>query len=44
MATTTGKLSLNDIEDLREYERERDAFRAEIIAMKKRRRIRSARS
>lgn len=33
------KLTLADIKDLREYERERDAFRAEIIAMKKRRRI-----
>ena len=33
------KLTLADIRDLREYERERDAFRAEIIAMKKRRRI-----
>jgi Protein of unknown function (DUF3501) len=33
------KLTHADIKDLREYERERDAFRAEIIAMKKRRRI-----
>jgi hypothetical protein len=33
------KLTLADIKDLREYERERDAFRAEIIATKKRRRI-----
>ncbi|HEV2310574.1 MAG TPA: DUF3501 family protein [Acidimicrobiia bacterium] len=33
------KLTLADIKDLREYERERDAFRAEIIAMKKRRRV-----
>lgn len=33
------KLKNSDIKDLREYERERDAFRAEIIAMKKRRRI-----
>jgi hypothetical protein len=33
------KLTVADIKDLREYERERDAFRAEIIAMKKRRRI-----
>ena len=33
------KLTIDDIKDLREYERERDAFRAEIIAMKKRRRI-----
>jgi len=33
------KLTNKDIKDLREYEREREAFRAEIIAMKKRRRI-----
>jgi hypothetical protein len=33
------KLTHADIKDLREYERERDAFRAEIIATKKRRRI-----
>jgi hypothetical protein len=33
------KLTHADIKDLREYERERDAFRAEIIAMKKQRRI-----
>lgn len=33
------KLTNHDIKDLREYERERDAFRAEIIAMKKRRRL-----
>ena len=33
------KLTSADIKDMREYERERDAFRAEIIAMKKRRRI-----
>lgn len=33
------KLTLSDIKDLREYERERDAFRAEIVATKKRRRI-----
>lgn len=33
------KLTNNDIKDLREYERERDEFRTEIIAMKKRRRI-----
>jgi hypothetical protein len=33
------KLTLADIKDLREYERERDAFRAEIIATKRRRRI-----
>ncbi|HSO94916.1 MAG TPA: DUF3501 family protein [Acidimicrobiia bacterium] len=33
------KLTDADIKDLREYERERDAFRAEIIATKKKRRI-----
>jgi hypothetical protein len=33
------KLSLADITDLREYERNREAFRDEIIALKKRRRI-----
>ena len=33
------KLTNRDIKDLREYERERAAFRAEIIAMKKRRRL-----
>ena len=33
------KLAVTDIADLREYERERDEFRREIIAMKKRRRI-----
>jgi Protein of unknown function (DUF3501) len=33
------KLTNRDIKDLREYERERDAFRAEIISMKKKRRI-----
>ncbi len=33
------KLAVSDIKDLREYERERDAFRSEIIAMKKRRRL-----
>jgi hypothetical protein len=33
------KLTNQDIKDLREYEREREAFRAEIIAMKKRRRL-----
>ena len=39
------KLTLDDIADLRAYERERDEFRAEVIALKKRRRIaRRARS
>ena len=33
------KLSLGDIVDLRAYERERDAFRARIIALKRRRRV-----
>jgi hypothetical protein len=33
------KLTLADIQDLRAYEREREEFRARIIAMKKRRRI-----
>jgi hypothetical protein len=33
------KLTVDDIVDHRAYERERDQFRAEIIAMKKRRRI-----
>jgi hypothetical protein len=33
------KLTLPDIKDLRAYERERDAFRAEIISTKKKRRI-----
>ena len=33
------KLTRHDIKDLQEYERERDAFRAEIISLKKRRRI-----
>jgi hypothetical protein len=33
------KLSLDDIVDLRAYERERETFRAEIIALKRRRRV-----
>ena len=33
------KLTNSDIKDLREYERERDAFLAEVISMKKKRRI-----
>jgi hypothetical protein len=33
------KLTNADIKDLREYERERDAFRREVIAVKKKRRI-----
>lgn len=33
------KLSLSDISDLRAYEREREDFRREVIALKKRRRL-----
>jgi hypothetical protein len=33
------KLTLDDISDLREYERERDEFRCYIVEMKKRRRV-----
>ena len=33
------KLTLDDIVDLRAYERERDEFRAEVIALKKKRRV-----
>ena len=33
------KLTLDDIADLREYERQRDDFRRDIIALKKRRRV-----
>ncbi|MBL8778432.1 MAG: DUF3501 family protein [Acidimicrobiales bacterium] len=32
-------LTLDDIADLREYEREREAFRSHVIALKKRRRV-----
>jgi hypothetical protein len=35
----SSKLSLDDIADLREYEREREAFRAHVIALKKKRRV-----
>jgi len=35
----TAKLTLDDIADLRAYERERDAFRARVIDLKKRRRV-----
>jgi hypothetical protein len=35
----TAKLTLDDIADLRAYERERDEFRAHIIALKKVRRV-----
>jgi hypothetical protein len=33
------KLTLDDISDLRAYEREREEFRADVIALKKRRRV-----
>lgn len=33
------KLTLDDIVDLRAYERERDEFRADVIALKKKRRV-----
>ncbi|MFZ4585374.1 MAG: DUF3501 family protein [Acidimicrobiia bacterium] len=33
------KLTIDDIKDMREYERERQEFRARIIALKKRRRV-----
>jgi hypothetical protein len=38
-ADTMRKLILDDIKDLREYERERDEFRRHIVDMKKRRRV-----
>ncbi|MDP1820648.1 MAG: DUF3501 family protein, partial [Acidimicrobiales bacterium] len=38
-ATTSGKLTLTDISDLRAYERERPEFRRHVIALKKRRRV-----
>jgi hypothetical protein len=34
-----GKLTLDDISDLRAYEREREGFRRDVIALKKRRRV-----
>lgn len=37
--TSSGKLTLDDIADLRAYERERGDFRAAVIALKKRRRV-----
>ena len=37
--STTGPLTLEDIADQRAYERERDHFRAEVIAAKKLRRV-----
>jgi hypothetical protein len=36
---TNAKLTLDDIADLRAYERERDGFRAHIIELKRRRRV-----
>jgi hypothetical protein len=36
---TTGKLTLDDIADLRAYEREREGFRRHVIELKKRRRV-----
>ena len=38
--TSTRKLTLADIADVRAYERERDEFRAHVIALKKKRRVR----
>jgi len=35
----TAKLTIDDIADQREYERERDSYRARIIALKKQRRV-----
>ncbi len=39
MGTANAKLTLDDIADLRAYERERDEFRARIIDLKKARRV-----
>ncbi len=39
MATTSVELTIDDIADIRAYERERDEFRTHIIALKKKRRI-----
>ena len=39
MVATRGKLALADIADLRAYEREREAFRDHVIALKKKRRV-----
>jgi Protein of unknown function (DUF3501) len=38
-ASAHAKLTLDDIADLRAYERERDAFRAKVIALKRLRRV-----
>ena len=39
MSTTTSKLVLSDIADLRAYEREREDFRRHVIDLKRRRRV-----
>ena len=39
MTTTTRKLALDDIADVRAYERERDTFRPHVIELKRRRRV-----
>ena len=39
MTTTNAKLTLDDIADLRAYEREREDFRRHIIELKRRRRV-----
>lgn len=38
-ATSSRKLTLDDIADLRAYERERESFRSKVIAMRKLRRV-----
>ena len=38
-ATTSRKLTLGDIDDIRAYERVRDSFRAEMIELRRRRRV-----
>jgi hypothetical protein len=38
-ASTSRRLTLEDIADVRAYERERDEFRRQVIALKKRRRV-----
>ena len=37
--TPTSKLTIDDVADIRAYERERDAFRTEVIEIKRRRRV-----
>jgi hypothetical protein len=39
MSTSPRKLTLDDIADVRQYERERETFRAEVMEIKRRRRI-----